>query len=84
MPIYEYRCNACDLISSVLVRSTRVAASVTCEHCGGADLRRLMSRIQSHRSASEVNGTTGDTRTPDGWVQDRFREYGVELPESDR
>jgi putative FmdB family regulatory protein len=84
VPIYEYRCDACDRLSSVLVRSTRVAPSVMCEHCGGADLHRVMSRVQSPRVASDPGQATGGTRTAESWVQDRFREYGVDLPDGER
>lgn len=40
MPIYNYRCSACDTEFERLVRS---GTKVTCPGCKGRDLERLMS-----------------------------------------
>jgi len=40
MPIYEYRCHACDVTFEVLVRG---GDDVTCPHCGSASLKKLIS-----------------------------------------
>jgi putative FmdB family regulatory protein len=45
MPIYEYRCNACGARLSRFVRTIGADASGSCERCGSADLRRLVSRV---------------------------------------
>jgi putative FmdB family regulatory protein len=52
MPIYEFRCNACRRTVSVFQRSVNTAVAATCEHCGGDDLTRLVSKFAFHRSAS--------------------------------
>ena len=41
MPIYEYRCPACDERFEELVRNPDVA--VACPSCGGAEAERLLS-----------------------------------------
>ncbi|HYD64800.1 zinc ribbon domain-containing protein [Azospirillum sp.] len=41
MPLYSYRCKACDREFETLVRSTDVPA---CPACGGAELDKLVSR----------------------------------------
>jgi putative FmdB family regulatory protein len=40
MPIYDYRCAACDAPFELLVRSD---TPIACPTCGGADVERLMS-----------------------------------------
>ena len=45
MPIYEYRCLGCGKRPSIFFRSlAAVEALPTCPHCGGQQLRRLISR----------------------------------------
>src|SRR3954468_19881490 len=46
MPIYEYRCGACRRRSSLFYLSFSAAerAEPHCEHCGSADVSRLVSR----------------------------------------
>ena len=50
MPIYEYRCEKCRRVTSVL--TTRVTERVValCAHCGGKKMSRLMSRFAMPRS----------------------------------
>jgi putative FmdB family regulatory protein len=50
MPIYEYRCAACGRKSSFLTLSVRAAFDPVCPHCGGKDLRKLVSRVAILRS----------------------------------
>ena len=47
MPIYEYRCGACRRRSSLFYQSFSAAegAEPHCEHCGSADVSRLVSRV---------------------------------------
>jgi putative FmdB family regulatory protein len=47
MPIYEYRCGACRRRSSLFYQSFSAAerAEPRCEHCGSADVSRLVSRV---------------------------------------
>ena len=50
MPIYEYRCLSCKRKTTVLTLRISEAANPTCQHCGSADLRRLMSRFATVKS----------------------------------
>ena len=47
MPIYEYRCGACRRRSSLYYQTFSAAAHAEprCEHCGSADVSRLVSRV---------------------------------------
>ncbi len=50
MPIYEYRCDKCRRVSSVL--TTRISEQVepACSHCGSKAMHRLMSRFATPKS----------------------------------
>ena len=50
MPIYEYRCEKCRRISSVLTTRVSEKVEVVCAHCGGKKMSRLMSRFAMPRS----------------------------------
>jgi putative FmdB family regulatory protein len=43
MPIYEYRCGACQTVSNFLVYSWSADKALQCKQCGGPDMQRLMS-----------------------------------------
>ncbi len=45
MPIYEYGCKDCRRKTTVLLRGFIEPESLTCEHCGGSNLVRLISRV---------------------------------------
>ena len=47
MPIYEYRCGACRRRSSLFYQTFSAAEGAVphCEHCGSADVSRLVSRV---------------------------------------
>ncbi len=54
MPLYSYRCKACDHSFETLVRSSDVPA---CESCGSPDLERLVSRpAPEGKSAAILKG----------------------------
>ena len=52
MPIYEYRCQNCRKRVSIFWRTFSAAeeGKPVCPRCGGADLRRLVSRVRVVRS----------------------------------
>ena len=52
MPIYEYRCGACRRRSSLFYQTFSAAESAEprCEHCGSADVTRLISRVAVMKS----------------------------------
>jgi putative FmdB family regulatory protein len=50
MPIYEYRCLACQKRSTILVLSLANQSATACKHCGSLKLERLMSRFAAPKS----------------------------------
>jgi len=55
MPIYEYRCEACNKRTSIFVRSISSPVRAACEHCGSKKLTRLISRVAVHRGSSSLD-----------------------------
>jgi putative FmdB family regulatory protein len=60
MPIYEYRCRSCGRKVTVLTLRVSEDVSPACEHCGGHDLTRLMSRFALLRSDEDRLDSLGD------------------------
>lgn len=50
MPIYEFRCRGCGRKVTVLTLRVSERVKAACEHCGGTQLDRLMSRFSLVRS----------------------------------
>ncbi|MBI2939939.1 MAG: zinc ribbon domain-containing protein [Chloroflexi bacterium] len=50
MPIYEYRCLDCGRLTSLLVRGFHETPKLSCQRCGGANLRKLVSRVVTLKS----------------------------------
>ena len=50
MPIYEYQCEKCRKLTSVLTTRISEKIDAVCTHCGGKKMRRLMSRFAMPRS----------------------------------
>ena len=95
MPIYEYRCKACRKLTSVFTRSQNVDKEVACEHCGSTDTARALSSFAYHRSTADVMANLPppgeerledykDPRTIGRWVEKKFDDYGMDLPDSTR
>lgn len=93
MPIYEYRCQSCRAVTSVFVRSARAEVAARCERCDGVDLKRLMSRVGRVKGAQDVLDEYGtpeageayrDPRQIGSWVEQRFQDYGMDLPDETR
>ena len=93
MPIYEYRCQACVQRSSILVRSIRAEVQPKCEHCGSKRMKRVMSRLSRLKSAGQVMDELGmpdpgggieDPRQIGRWVEKRFQDYGMDVPDETR
>lgn len=93
MPIYEYRCEDCRAVSSILVRSRNAQTEPRCERCDSTNLHRLVSRVARVKSARDVideYGTPGeggeyrDPRQIGSWVEQRFQEYGIDVPDETR
>jgi putative FmdB family regulatory protein len=50
MPIYEYRCLDCGKRNALLILSPSNPPALTCRHCSGARLERIMSRFAAPKS----------------------------------
>jgi putative FmdB family regulatory protein len=50
MPIYEYECAKCRRKSSILTMRVSEKVDPLCNHCGSAEMNRLMSRFAMPRS----------------------------------
>jgi putative FmdB family regulatory protein len=90
MPIYEYKCNSCGRISTVLVRSYTTPNALACSKCGRDDLRKLVSRfavLKSEESRIESLADPGmladvdenDPRSVAKWARRMSREIGEDL-----
>ncbi|MBM9520432.1 zinc ribbon domain-containing protein [Desulforhopalus vacuolatus] len=43
MPLYEYKCNACNKEFEYLTTSIKAAEEVKCPSCGSSDVKKLIS-----------------------------------------
>ena len=96
MPIYELRCTDCGRLSSVFTRSVNAPFEQRCRHCGSECVSRPPARVAYHRSEQAIldqYGTPGvgagldaykDPRQIGRWVEKRFDEMGLELPQEAR
>ena len=50
MPMFDYRCDDCQGLKTVLVYSWSDSNSPGCENCGGTSLTRLFSRFVARKS----------------------------------
>ncbi len=46
MPIYEFRCQTCGKKSEIITFRVSEEIAPTCQHCGGDQLNRMMSRVR--------------------------------------
>jgi putative FmdB family regulatory protein len=58
MPIYEFRCAACERTFEALVRARD--AGVRCPHCNGAKLSRELSTFAARTAASSGAALTAE------------------------
>lgn len=90
MPIYEYRCNNCGKVSSLLVRSYEAPENLTCSRCGRRDLRKLVSRfavLKSEESRLEeladpsnfADVDENDPRSVARWARKMSSQLGEDL-----
>jgi putative FmdB family regulatory protein len=97
MPIYEFRCADCGRVTNHFTRKIDVELLVPCEHCKSTNTSRMMSKfgrtysradiIEKYGDPSQGRGGMDDYRDPrqiGGWVEKKFEEYGMDLPEGAR
>ncbi len=92
MPIYEYRCAACGRKTTIVTLSVKAAVEPKCGHCGGTDLRKLVSRVAVRRSeesrlesladpSSLAGLDENDPKSVAKWMKKMGREMGEEAGE---
>jgi len=92
MPIYEYRCAACGKKTTVVTLSVKTAVDPVCQHCGGRDLAKLVSRVAVRRSeesrlesladpSSLAGLDESDPKSVARWMKKMGREMGDETGE---
>lgn len=61
MPIYEYRCSACEADFEELVRTSSAEKSVACPKCGSRKISRKLSVFAARETApcGVTSGTPG-------------------------
>ena len=96
MPIYEFVCRDCAKLTSVFVRTVNRDVSATCSHCGSGSMKRAVSRVSIGRTESQVMEQYGmpepgqgadaykDPRQIGRWVEQRFEQMGMDLPQEAR
>lgn len=94
MPIYEFKCQECSRLTSVFVRSMGASTEATCQHCGSRRLERIVSRFAYHKSEQTILEEYGsepkrledykDPRQIGRWVERKFKEYGMDVPDEAR
>lgn len=90
MPIYEYRCEDCSRITSFLVLKPEEEKELSCRHCRGSRIHRVISRCTVHKTeaqrlkefdpcAPRGDEFYKDDRNVGLWAKKRVGELGVDL-----
>lgn len=93
MPIYEYECLSCRKEFSALILNREEEPDTKCTHCGGTNLKRLISRVSYHVSegdrlagynpnAPKTDDFYKDTRNIGLDAKKRAQQMGVDLGSS--
>tara|TARA_B100000676_G_C18045647_1_gene827743 strand:+ start:1727 stop:2065 length:339 start_codon:yes stop_codon:yes gene_type:complete len=94
MPLYEYKCADCDHLTTVLIRrQSDRTKNKACASCGSMNLSQVISKLGRLKSAQDVIDEKGapsagreyeDPRQIGAWVEKRFEDYGMPIPEDTR
>lgn len=94
MPIYEYRCQRCQKVSSIFVRSINSPVTPVCEACGSSEMERRMSSFAMGKTTNQVHDASpmgsnsrdyySDPRNIGRNVEESFARHGVDMPASVR
>jgi len=61
MPIYEYRCKDCGKISEFLVGVSKEDDEIKCQHCGGKNLDKILSKSFISTTGNLIGSQGGKT-----------------------
>lgn len=97
MPIYEFRCSDCGKVTNHFTRKIDTEVRASCEHCGSERTARMISKFGRTYSRADIIEKFGDPAEGGGgpdayrdprqigtWVEKRFEEYGMDLPDGAR
>ena len=96
MPIYELRCAECGRLTSIFTRSVNAPFEERCRHCGSERVKRAPTRVAYHRGEQTILDQYGvpdpsagpdaykDPRQIGRWVEKRFDDMGLEMPQEAR
>ncbi len=90
MPIYEYQCHGCQHLFQSLILKQGEEAELECPHCGGRNLKKLISLVAYHVSeqdrlenynpaATKDDSFYKDTRNIGLHAKWRAKKMGVDL-----
>ncbi len=92
MPIYEFRCTACNQKVSFFVRTVNDPVSPTCPACGSNSLERCISRFAVHKTAQAVWEESGeptmfpkdrdyykDPRNIGRYTEKKLKDLGIDM-----
>ncbi|HEX9926510.1 MAG TPA: zinc ribbon domain-containing protein [Anaerolineae bacterium] len=75
MPIYEYKCQECGRIFSLLIRTDAQSQEPHCKHCDSIELKRLVSRPGLVRTKSSAEAGQLRAVDPRRAVENMSRTY---------
>ncbi len=71
MPIYEFKCQECGYINSLLVQGYTLPKDVKCDKCGSKDLKKIISKVNYHTSSSDrLSSYNPNARQSDNFYKD--------------
>ena len=94
MPIYEYKCEACQVQSSILVKSYTSNKKPACPKCKSKKMTKLLSTFAHHKTVQDFHESSlpvsesgspeffGDPRNIGRGLEDTYKRVGAEIPES--
>ena len=88
MPLYDYRCAACNAVTTVFTRSFTDSVDPVCQRCGSRETARVLSTF-AHlgRNASGSSSSLdaySDPQSIGRHVEERLHQMGVDMPQGAR
>lgn len=89
MPVYEYRCNKCNIKFSIFMHIMEHGRQIICPNCLENDISRIYSSFSIHRSIKSIYDENNDPRSPDYYkdprnigrqLEKRFKDMNMEVP----